>query len=221
MSRRIIPLETGNIYHVLNRSIQDLPIFASTRQCEVFVELLKYYNNANPTYKFSLRDSIDQETPAARQVSIVETLNYCLMPTHFHLTLLQKSEHGISMFMHRVLDSFSHFYNKKYNNKGPLFQGNFRAIKVNTTEQLVHLSRYIHLNPVTSYIVKGPQDYKFSSYNIYLGKCTGDWINPNPILAEFKSVKFYERFVMSQTDYQRKLSKIKKILLEQAQKFKY
>jgi putative transposase len=137
------------------------------------------------------------------------------MPNHFHLTLLQEENRGITIFMQRVMNSFSHFYNIKFQNVGPLFQGSFKSIEINNIEQLLHLSRYIHLNPVTANMVDEPKDYIFSSYRSYIGLEKSDLIDPKPILSEFKSVKKYKRFVFLQKDYQRDLGKIKKILLEQ------
>ena len=41
-------------------------------------------------------------------------------------------------------------FNLKDKRKGPLFEGKFKAIRVETNQQLLHLSRYIHLNPHSS-----------------------------------------------------------------------
>jgi putative transposase len=85
--------------------------------------------------------------------------------------------------------------------------------------QLLHLSRYIHLNPVTAHLVENPEDYPFSSYKAYLGLMKLDFINPDPILNEFKSKDGYKKFVMLQKDYQRKLGKIKMLTLENQNSF--
>lgn len=213
-------LETGNIYHVLSRSIQNIPIFGKPRQCQVFLDLIDFYNQTNPPTKFSYRSvPLLLSESESKKKKVVKILNYCLMPNHFHLTLLQISDGGITFLMQHVLNSFSHFYNKKFNSKGPLFQSCFKAIKVENIEQLTHLSRYIHLNPVTSGIVEKPEDFLFSSYNSYIGTVKSNLIYSKPILSEFSSPEKYMKFVLSQKNYQRKLSKIKKIILEQAQNF--
>jgi hypothetical protein len=38
--------------------------------------------------------------------------------------------------------------NSRYQRSGPLFQGRFRAKRIGKDEYLLHLSRYIHVNPV-------------------------------------------------------------------------
>jgi putative transposase len=215
MPTRKTILENGRFYHILNRSIQNIPIFSEPRQCEVFLDLLKFYNQLNPPGKFSINKNAKIKPSIKKNEKIVSIINYCLMPNHFHLTLLQEENRGITIFMQRVMNSFSHFYNIKFQNVGPLFQGSFKSIEINNIEQLLHLSRYIHLNPVTANMVDEPKDYIFSSYRSYIGLEKSDLIDPKPILSEFKSVKKYKRFVFLQKDYQRDLGKIKKILLEQ------
>ena len=53
------------------------------------------------------------------------------------------------------------------------FTGQFKAVLIETDEQLLHVSRYIHLNPATSYIVKdfvSLLNYPWSSLPEYIGK---------------------------------------------------
>lgn len=150
--------------------------------------------------------------------NLVTILNYCLMPNHFHLTLRQEVNNGIKTFIQKITNSFSHFYNKKFDNAGPLFQSSFKAILVENEAQLLHLSRYIHLNPVSAGIVEKPEDYIFSSYRSYVGLEKSEFISPNLILSQFNSSEKYKKFVLSRRDYQRKLSIIKKIALEKSDK---
>jgi len=206
--------ENGRFYHIYNRSIQNIPIFSEPRQCEVFLDLLKFYNQSDSPGRFSLHKNVNDKIFPKKGEPIVNVINYCLIPNHFHLTLLQKKDSGITMFMQRVLNSFSHFYNIKFQNIGPLFQSSFKSVEIDSIEQLVHLSRYIHLNPVTAGIVENPENYVYSSYKEYIGLDKSDFIDPKPILSEFGSIEKYRKFVMLQKDYQRDLNKIKKIILE-------
>jgi len=72
-----------------------------------------------------------------------------------------------------VLGPFSLSYakaiNKRYNRVGPLFQGRFQAKRIAQDEYLLHLSRYIHLNPVMAGLSRAPEDWEFSSYRDYIG----------------------------------------------------
>lgn len=215
MPVRKIVFENSRFYHILNRSIQGIPIFSNPRQCEVFLDLLNFYNNTKPPGCFSAHKThLSDKESGIKSEPIVSILNYCLMPNHFHLTLMQKVDFGITTFMQRVTNSFSHFYNIKFKNVGPLFQGSFKAIEIDSVEQLIHLSRYIHLNPVTANIVESPEDYPYSSYKSYIGLEKSDIVFSNPILSQFGSIEKYTKFVLLQKDYQRKLCKIRKFILE-------
>ena len=123
-----------------------------------------------------------------------------------------KYDHPI--FFDQLVDKgifFVYDVNKK---KGHIFEDKFKAVHVETEEQLIHLSRYIHLNPVTSYLVEKPEDYSQSSYKIYLGEIQSDIIDTSPIISNFKSKQNYRDFVFLQKDYQRNLEKIKHLILE-------
>ena len=136
------------------------------------------------------------------------------MPTHFHFILRQMEEEGIRIFLQRLINSYAHYFNLKKNRRGPLFESAFQAVRVETEEQLLHLSRYIHLNPTTAYLVEHPKDYLFSSYRVYLEEEKNDLINPEAVISYFSSPKRYEKFVLAQKKYQCELNKIKHLLLE-------
>lgn len=214
MPRRKLILATGETYHILNRSVANIPIFQKQRECKVFIELLNYYRWQDARNKFSVFKNDPQRLKLAKKGTLVTILNYCLMPNHFHLTLRQETENGIKAFIQKVSNSFSHFYNKKFNNTGPLFQSSFKAILIENEVQLLHLSRYIHLNPVSAGIVENPEDYIFSSYRYYIGVEKRDFVDSKPILSQFSSLEKYKKFVLSRRDYQRKISVVKKIALE-------
>jgi len=135
------------------------------------------------------------------------------MPNHFHFTLRQEKKGGITQFIQKLSNSFAHYFNKKYKSSGAVFEGNFKAIRIETHEQLLHLSRYIHLNPVTAYLVKKPEDYLYSSYQIYIGKAGSEIVDSSLILNQI-SPKDYEEFVLSRKDYQRNLERIKHLAIE-------
>ena len=67
-----------------------------------------------------------------------------------------------------ILNSYSRYFNTKQKRKGPLWEGRFENVLIKTDEQLLHLTRYIHLNPVTAYLVDQAKDWQASSYNEYL-----------------------------------------------------
>ena len=99
---------------------------------------------------------------------LVQIIAYCLMPTHIHFILKQLEDGGISTFMRLVLNSYARYFNIKHKRKGPLWQNRFKNILVESDEQLYHLSRYVHKNPIKANLVHRPEQWRFSSYLEYI-----------------------------------------------------
>jgi len=75
------------------------------------------------------------------------------------------------------------YFNKRHDRVGALFQGTYKAVLVENDSYLLHLSRYIHLNPL-----KFTNNIKdaYSSYSYYLGLNNANWVKPKLILDFFK-----------------------------------
>ncbi len=210
MPRRAPELVTNEIYHVYNRGVEKRDVFLTDRDYKHFLETLEHY--LAPVIKLSrkpkLKDNQRSETP------LVDILCYCLMPNHFHLILRQKSDNGISVFMNRVANSFTKYFNIKNDRVGPLFQGVFKAVRIETDEQLLHVSRYIHLNPLVANLAANIRDYQWSSYSAYVGDEQNNLVSTQEVLAHFPSKEKYGQFVADQTDYARTLEQLKYQRLE-------
>lgn len=214
MAVRKTILATGEIYHVFNHSVAGIPIFKGAREGNIFLEAMKFYLQPDPPTRFSIYRTSRNVFPIKLTSPIVTIICFCIMPNHFHLMLRQEKDDGIRQFMHRISNSFAHYYAIRNKQRGHIFEGNFKAVRVETEEQLLHLSRYIHLNPVTAYLVNKPEDYPYSSYRVYLGEESSEIVDPTVVLSHFSSREKYREFVMLQKDYQRKLQEIKHLLLE-------
>jgi hypothetical protein len=118
------------------------------------------------------------------------------MPNHFHL-LLCPADDQFSRHMQRFSISYTKAINKRFDRVGALFQGKFQALLVDRNETLLHLSRYVHLNPVEAGLVKRAQDWEFSSYREYVGLRPGTLPRPGVILSQFPTSDGYRRFVES------------------------
>ena len=94
-----------------------------------------------------------------------------------------------------LLVSYAKSFNRRYARVGPLFQGPFKAVHVDRNEYLLHLSRYIHLNPVAAGLVASPQEWEFSSYREFVGLRKGNLPRPEVVLAQFPSADGYRQFV--------------------------
>lgn len=224
MPGRDIPLVTNEIYHVFNRGVASLPTFQNKRDYSRAIETMFYYQNRIPPVKYSkfLTLSTDKRRQilndlAKQKQFFIEIIAYCLIPNHFHLIIKQVVENGISKFTGNFTNSYTRYFNTKNERAGPLFQGKFKAKRIETEEQLFHLSRYVHLNPYSSYVVKTLKDlenYPFSSLPEYLGKVQTNYCAKEVVLGNFKNKAEYKKFLFDQADYQRKLEEIKHLTLE-------
>lgn len=227
MPGRKTPLITNEVYHVLNRGIALQPIFLNKRGYDRALQTIFYYQNRQPPLKYSRFLTLSNkrrlkilEKLKAQRKFLVEIIAFCLMSNHFHLLLKQLVDKGISKFMSNFTNSYTRYFNTKKERKGPIFQGKFKAIRMETEEQLLHVSRYIHLNPYTSYIIKGLKEienYPYSSFPEYIEKSQINLCDCDKeiILNQFKDIESYKKFVFDQADYQRKLETIKHLLLEE------
>lgn len=135
------------------------------------------------------------------------------MPNHFHIIVKQQQDKGIYELLSKLSNSYTKYFNTKYNRVGPLFQGEFKAVEVETDEQLVHLSRYIHLNPVAASLVGKIEDYPWSSYLEYTND-TDSICSIQDVLAFFKGRSFYQKFVEDQISYAKQLNLEKRQFLD-------
>jgi putative transposase len=203
------------IYHVFTKSIAKFTVFLDHKDYARMIELLKYYKN-KPILKFSdykkLKETKVYYDPVKSETPFVEIIAYCLMPTHIHLVLQEISPSGISEYMRIVLDSYTRYFNKRIGRKGPLWEGRVKKVLVESNEQLLHLTRYVHLNPVSAGIVEKPEDWVYSSYREYIGMEKEKVCNKEKFFDFSK--KEYKKFVEDRIDYQRNLEIIKHIILE-------
>jgi len=213
MPYRKTPHVNGEFYHVFNRSIYRQPIFNKKRDNALFLKLMQYYQQINPPIKFSYYRRNPKKYVIDLTNKLVTIISYCLMPNHFHMTLRQDHDNGVRKFMQKVLNSYSHFISTKYSFLGPLFESPFKSKRVESDEQLIHLSRYHHLNPVTVNLVEHPKDYPYSSFKDYMSE-KPVLVDPESVLINFKTTKDYEKFVLVRKQYQRELAQIKHLLFE-------
>ena len=112
---------------------------------------------------------------------------FCLMTSHFHLEL-QVADVPLPKIMQCIAQRYVQWFNWRHHKTGHLFERRYKAILVDTDEYLKELAAYIHLNPVRSRMVKGPEKYKWSSHRAYLGKMTLPWLETEFILSTFSPV---------------------------------
>ncbi|MEK7544352.1 MAG: transposase [Patescibacteria group bacterium] len=160
-------------YHVYNRGHNKQTIFYDARDYRRYLKRLGEY-------------LIKHE---------VTLLAYCLMPNHVHLLLRQDGEEPMDRFIHRLHTAYTMYFNIKYERLGSVFQGRFKAKLIDTDEYLLHVSRYIHINPIeiVQDYAQGPAlsvelgKFPWSSYGEYLKQRSENLCNTEIIRNYFSN----------------------------------
>jgi len=212
------------IYHIFNRGIDKRLTFTNKREYERGILTLDYYRFKNPPLRLSKAFQLGAEERAVfledlknKSEKIIEIIGYCLMPNHFHFLLRQKSDNGISKFVSNFTNSYTRFFNlRNKKRQGPLFQGTFKSVHIEDNDQLLHIHRYIHINPVVSFVtdLKNLENYEWSSLQEYLEITDKKICAKEIILDQFSSRKSHKKFLFDQVDYSRRLKVIEHLLIE-------
>ena len=154
MARPIREKSGTGIYHAMLRSINRQDIFENDEDYQQMISILR-----------GLTDRYDEQ--GLQLPPLCFFYAYCLMSNHVHLLIQEREEH-ISDIVKRIGVTYAHYFNKKYERNGHLFQDRFRSEPVDSIEYFVILLRYIHQNPLKAGIVNGLVDYPWSSWKEYV-----------------------------------------------------
>ena len=198
-SRNIVKLyDTDTYYHVYNRGVEKRKIFIDDQDYYVFLSLLRRYLGEEPCVRSQGReyDWLAED---------IEVVAFCLMPNHFHLLVYQIEIESVTRLIRAVCSSYATYFNKKYHRVGSLFQGTFKAIRVNDDGYLLHLTRYIHRNPY-DYL-----NWRWSSLDYWLGKSSVSWVKPDRLSDS--SAETYLEFIQDDDDYKSTKQKISSAII--------
>lgn len=223
MPYRKILFVNNYYYHIFNHALGKISIFGNLGSPTRVISLMDYYRFIKiPTsysrfLKFPRKYQLDLLKKLRKEnKQKVEIISFCLMPNHYHLILKQVKKDGIKNFTESFQSSYAKYFNIKNEKVGPVFRGRFKAVLISDDMQLLHLSRYIHLNPYSSGFVKKLEklvSYSWSSFAQYLGLDEG-FCHSKIILNQFKNPADYKKFVFDQADYQKELETIKHLIID-------
>jgi REP element-mobilizing transposase RayT len=164
----------GAKYHIISRGNKKRDIFLDKLDFKVFITILR-------------------ETRKEHTYSL---MSYCLMPNHIHLQL-KTFDAEIWKIMRSINWRYASYFNKRYQTVGHVFQGRYRSKLIENNYYNLIVNRYIHLNPVKDKLTLKPEDYRWSSYKVYLGEEKSELVDENEILDYFAGKRSsYANFIM-------------------------
>jgi putative transposase len=135
------------IYHVMVRSISDVPLFRDDADKDRYLLYIQKYQK-----KLGFK-----------------VYAYCLMTTHGHIIIAANGA-DISKIMHGINQCYAQYFNYRHKRHGHVFQDRFKSKVVDSENYLFSLSAYIHNNPTD---IGGyetcPENFKYSTLGVYLG----------------------------------------------------
>lgn len=214
-------LENG-YYHIYNRGVEKRKIFQDEQDYAVFLSYLKEYLTpkdekylyeqlSNPNIDYKEREHILRLLRMNNFYGKIDLLSYCLNPNHFHFELRQNDPYSIDSFINSLGTRYTMYFNKKNGRVGSLYQGVYKAVLIESDEQLLQLSSYIHrqalnLKPASKGdalrgCLRGWKEKYPSSFLNYIGQRNNSWLKTNEILNFFSKNKnfypaSYEAFVL-------------------------
>lgn len=207
-------------YHIYNRGVEKRIIFQDEQDYVVLLSYLKTYllpknevelhhKLADPTISYKEKEAVIKLLRLNNFADEVTLIAYCLMPNHFHLLVKQNSASSIDRFMNSLGTRYTMYFNRKNKRVGALYQDVYKAVLVQSDEQLLYLTKYIHRNPVGHQsnlqgdALRAVLASQPSSYQDYLGKRQTDWVHPEEILTYFSKTNSklsYKSFVEQSED---------------------
>ncbi len=227
-------LVNNEIYHIVTRGVGDSLIFKDKGDHYRGIFSLYEFNTKEPIVIRERRKQRKLSKASGEQFSdtrelLVEILAFYFMPNHIHLLVRQIKNNGITQFMRKFGAGYASYFNKKYDRKGHLFQGRFRAVHIKTDEQLKTVFVYIHTNGISliepkwkergvenpEEIIKFLENYKWSSYPDYIGKKNFPSVTKRDFLLGVMGEKEgCRKFIENWVQYKRELKGFKDVELE-------
>jgi REP element-mobilizing transposase RayT len=216
---RKIKFQNNEYYHIFNRGADKREVFMDESDYIRFLEDIKELNTNKAVgglYRKFLREKAKRGSASKLEAEpliepLVEFICYCLNPNHFHFILKQLADNGIVKFMQRLGTAYTMYFNNKNKRSGVLFQGKFKAVKIESFEHLLWLSVYVNTNARIHGIINDAINYPWCSYPCYLGLKECNFCNKNIILQE---VRDYKKIADEAALFMKEKKEIEKYLIE-------
>jgi len=204
MPRRLIPFMPELYYHIYNRGNNREAIFFEPDNYLYFLKKIREYlvpvsdivvYCLMPTHYHIVARIHETQTSEFSENS--EVLGESQISEVSKTSEISKPKHSpISNAMMRLSVSYTKAINKRFQRAGVLFQGQFQAKPILTSEYLLNLCRYIHGNPVKDGIVADITQWPYSNYLEWIGERDGKLVDKAFVQDNFDTPDEYRKFVL-------------------------
>jgi putative transposase len=133
----------GLAYHVHNRAFGKTKLFKDAEDYETFEQVLAEAAAREPTLRICA---------------------YCLMPDHFHLVVLPRSDGQLSRFMQWVtMTHAQRWRTRRGTAPGHIYQSRFRSFPIQEDLHFPSVCRYVETNAVRKKLAKRADRWRWSS----------------------------------------------------------
>lgn len=174
MAQRNVHFAENEYYHIYNRGCNRELIFRSDENYQFLLRKLRKY--------FVEGD--------------IAVIAYCLMPNHYHFLLRQNRVISAGRIIQSIFNGYTKAFNQMLKRSGTLFEGPFKAKRVREFGYLIHLSRYIHRNPLDAGLVDMIDKWKYSNYLEWIGLRDDVLVDGAFIKEHYSSRNEYKAFVL-------------------------
>lgn len=212
MTQRREFFEKGQPFHIISHATESKIIFKDETDCHRFIFQIYAANFGSPSTNLNRQDIteasqslLNGEKISAKLITkehppLVYFLDFSLVANHYHFHLISADDNTIPLYMQKLNGGFGKYFNTKYKKRGPIFEGRYKSVRIETDFQSNAVSRYISIiNPLDVYQPgwreKGLKNlkesfnflnnYKFSSFPDKIGKRNSKILAPKKILNKY------------------------------------
>jgi len=219
------PLVENEYYHIYNRGVDKRDVFLDDRDYRRFLLAMDLLNDKQDGLMIRWRDykenhpreSVQNFLAAGvrQRDPLVEIVAYCLNSNHYHFVLKQgDNDNGIKLFMQRLGNSYTKYFNEKYKRSGVLFQGRFKS-SIIKSNNLLRMSVYVNCNSEI-HDIHPARNYRWCSFVEYTDSSErgGQLCKKEVILDQFKNKQDYFDYALENIKDLRQRKQDEKLWLE-------
>ena len=194
-------------HHIVNHAIADQLLYRDSTDYNQFLLRMQILLGKIPPEQIGVLYDTKRISLKPFAEGAFKMQAYCLMPNHFHLLITQSGEQTTSLFMSKLSQSYTRYFNARYSlphrpRRGPICEDQYKAVLVSSQQQVDASSAYIHNNPEAAGI-SGSLSWSYSSYGEYCGSSSRALCDKTLVMANFRSGVEYRHFVNDRLEQQR------------------